>query len=193
MRPCHLHGRPRPGPSRWADERKDDEKWQAFTCRGRPPRFPVPGDGSNCGRRRRRSGLALHQPAGAGCRHGRGRRPDRAGPRRHPGGGQIKILWRGKPYFVRNRTEAEIKAAQDVDVKTLRDRNRTLARVKEGQAKWLITAANCTHLGCVPLGNQGDYGRLVLPLPRFALRHVRPHPQGPCADQPADPAIHLRQ
>ncbi|WP_273511541.1 ubiquinol-cytochrome c reductase iron-sulfur subunit [Phreatobacter oligotrophus] len=80
-----------------------------------------------------------------------------------PAGGQIKILWRGKPYFVRNRTDAEIKAAQDVDVKTLRDPQPDAARVKEGHAKWLITAANCTHLGCVPLGNQGDYGGWFCP------------------------------
>ena len=80
-----------------------------------------------------------------------------------PEGGQIKILWRGKPYFVRNRTEAEIKAAVDVDVATLRDPQPDSARVQEGHAKWLVTAANCTHLGCVPLGNQGDYGGWFCP------------------------------
>ena len=78
-------------------------------------------------------------------------------------GAQIKILWRGKPYFVRNRTEAEIKAAVDVDVATLRDPQPDSARVQEGHAKWLVTAANCTHLGCVPLGNQGDYGGWFCP------------------------------
>ena len=44
----------------------------------------------------------------------------------------------------------------------------------------------CTHLGCVPLGTKpgdprGEYRRLVLPLPRLAVRHVGPHPQGPGA------------
>ncbi|MBN8944291.1 MAG: ubiquinol-cytochrome c reductase iron-sulfur subunit [Rhizobiales bacterium] len=78
-------------------------------------------------------------------------------------GAQIKILWRGKPYFVRNRTDAEIKAARDVDITTLRDPETDQHRVKEGHDKWLITAANCTHLGCVPLGNQGDYGGWLCP------------------------------
>lgn len=40
----------------------------------------------------------------------------------------------------------------------------------------------CTHLGCVPLGQQGrPTGWLVLPVPRFALRYSRTHPQRPCA------------
>lgn len=80
-----------------------------------------------------------------------------------PAGGQIKILWRGKPYFVRNRTEAEIKSAREVNVATLRDPETDEHRVKEGHAKWLITSANCTHLGCVPLGNQGDFGGWLCP------------------------------
>ena len=33
---------------------------------------------------------------------------------------------------------------------------------------------------------------LVLPLPRLGLRHLRPRPRRPGADQPADPALHLR-
>ena len=42
----------------------------------------------------------------------------------------------------------------------------------------------CTHLGCIPKGQgigdvQGRLRRLVLPVPRLALRHVRPHPAGP--------------
>lgn len=78
-------------------------------------------------------------------------------------GAQIKILWRGKPYFVRHRTEAEIKAAQDARLSDLRDPQPDAARVKEGHAEWLIVAANCTHLGCVPLGNQGDYGGWFCP------------------------------
>ena len=31
------------------------------------------------------------------------------------------------------------------------------ARVKEGHAKWLVVYGNCTHLGCVPIGHQGQY------------------------------------
>jgi ubiquinol-cytochrome c reductase iron-sulfur subunit len=72
-------------------------------------------------------------------------------------GQEIKIFWRGKPIYVRHRTEAEIKAAEDVNIATLRDPQADSARVKEGKAQWLVVIGICTHLGCVPIGYQGDY------------------------------------
>jgi ubiquinol-cytochrome c reductase iron-sulfur subunit len=69
----------------------------------------------------------------------------------------VKVFWRGKLIFVRHRTPAEIKAAEDVNVPALRDPQPDSARVKEGHAPWLIVYGNCTHLGCVPLGHQGEY------------------------------------
>jgi ubiquinol-cytochrome c reductase iron-sulfur subunit len=69
----------------------------------------------------------------------------------------VKVFWRGKLIFVRHRTAAEIKAAEDVDVETLRDPQPDAARVKEGKPQWLVVYGNCTHLGCVPLGQQGEY------------------------------------
>lgn len=35
--------------------------------------------------------------------------------------------------------------------------------------------------------------RLVLPLPRFSLRHLGPYPEGPCADQPRGSRIQLHR
>src|SRR4051812_16832178 len=69
----------------------------------------------------------------------------------------VKVFWRGKLIFVRHRTAAEIKAAEDVNIATLRDPQPDSARVKPGHAPWLIVYGNCTHLGCVPLGQQGEY------------------------------------
>lgn len=69
----------------------------------------------------------------------------------------VKIFWRGKLIFVRNRTKKEIDEARNVDVATLRDPQPDTARVKAGHDQWLIVYGNCTHLGCVPLGNQGPY------------------------------------
>ena len=69
----------------------------------------------------------------------------------------VKVFWRGKLIFVRNRTEQEVKAAQDVNVASLPDPQPDSARVKEGHANWLIVYGNCTHLGCVPLGDEGPY------------------------------------
>jgi ubiquinol-cytochrome c reductase iron-sulfur subunit len=69
----------------------------------------------------------------------------------------VKLFWRGKLIFVRHRTKQEIADAQNVDVATLRDPQADTARVKEGKAQWLVVYGSCTHLGCVPLGQQGDY------------------------------------
>jgi ubiquinol-cytochrome c reductase iron-sulfur subunit len=74
-----------------------------------------------------------------------------------PAGQEIKIFWRGKPIYIRHRTPEEIKEAQDVDVAALRDPQPDSARVKEGKAEWLIVIGICTHLGCVPIGYQGEY------------------------------------
>jgi ubiquinol-cytochrome c reductase iron-sulfur subunit len=69
----------------------------------------------------------------------------------------VKVFWRGKLIFVRHRTPEEIKAAQDVEIASLRDPQPDTARVKEGKAEWLVVYGSCTHLGCVPLGQQGEY------------------------------------
>jgi ubiquinol-cytochrome c reductase iron-sulfur subunit len=69
----------------------------------------------------------------------------------------VKVFWRGKLIFIRHRTPEEIKAAEDVNVASLRDPQADAARVKEGKAQWLVVYGNCTHLGCVPLGQQGEY------------------------------------
>jgi ubiquinol-cytochrome c reductase iron-sulfur subunit len=69
----------------------------------------------------------------------------------------VKVFWRGKLIFVRHLTADEIKAAENVDVATLRDPQPFAARVKEGKPQWLVVYGNCTHLGCVPLGQQGEY------------------------------------
>jgi ubiquinol-cytochrome c reductase iron-sulfur subunit len=72
-------------------------------------------------------------------------------------GQEVKVFWRGKPIYVRHRTPEEIKAAENVDISTLRDPQTDQARVKEGKAEWLVLIGICTHLGCIPLGYQGEY------------------------------------
>jgi ubiquinol-cytochrome c reductase iron-sulfur subunit len=68
-------------------------------------------------------------------------------------GQAIKLFWRGKLIFVRNRTKKEIDEAKAVDVATLRDPQTDEQRTKAGYEKFLVVYGNCTHLGCVPLGN----------------------------------------
>lgn len=72
-------------------------------------------------------------------------------------GQTIKLFWRGKLIFVRHRTKKEIDEARAVDVATLPDPATDASRVKEGHAQFLIVYGSCTHLGCVPLGESGDY------------------------------------
>ena len=81
-------------------------------------------------------------------------------------GQSITVVWRGKPVFIRRRTAAEIKQAEDVNVKSLRDPQADGARVKKPE--WLILVGVCTHLGCVPLGQKlgdprGDFGGWFCP------------------------------
>ncbi len=76
-------------------------------------------------------------------------------------GQQIRILWQGKPVFVRHRTPEEIAAAQRDDFANLKDPQRDADRLLQsngdaGQAEWLILQASCTHLGCVPTFVEGS-------------------------------------
>jgi ubiquinol-cytochrome c reductase iron-sulfur subunit len=98
-------------------------------------------------------------------------------------GTQITVKWRGKPVFVRRRTEEEITASQAVTMEELpdpiarngnldgdavpaTDENRFLP-VPEGAeglaGEWLVMMGVCTHLGCVPLGDAGDFGGWFCP------------------------------
>lgn len=72
-------------------------------------------------------------------------------------GETITVMWRGQPIFVTKRTAAQISEAENVDIATLRDPARDEDRVKKGKPEWLITIGVCTHLGCVPISNKGDY------------------------------------
>ena len=68
----------------------------------------------------------------------------------------VKVFWRCKPVFICHRTKKEIEEAQTVDVDELRDPQPDAARVKPGHEQWLVVIGICTHLGCIPLGHQGD-------------------------------------
>ena len=84
-------------------------------------------------------------------------------------GQSVTVNWRGNPVFIRHRTPAEIEAARAVPLEDLPDRvarNANLAedaaasdenRVVEGREAILVQIGICTHLGCVPIGEQGDF------------------------------------
>lgn len=76
-------------------------------------------------------------------------------------GQSVTILWRGKPVFVRHRTAAEIEQAQKDDAAALPDPAKDADRVKKPE--WLVMMGVCTHLGCVPLGQKGEFGGWFCP------------------------------
>lgn len=83
-------------------------------------------------------------------------------------GQAIKAVFRKQPLFIRNLTAAEIAAAGEVEVNSLRDPQSLKERTKEGHENWLITMGVCTHLGCVPSGAaagevKGEFGGYFCP------------------------------
>ena len=81
-------------------------------------------------------------------------------------GQSITVVWRGKPVFIRHRSDNEIKSARADDKVELPDPESDADRVKN--PKWLIMVGVCTHLGCIPLGNKsgeakGEYGGWFCP------------------------------
>src|SRR5690606_7410905 len=91
-------------------------------------------------------------------------------------GMSLTAKWRGKPVFIRNRTQAEIDAAKAVKLEELKGplaRNANLASdapatdeersAGKERENWLVMIGVCTHLGCIPLGQQGDFGGWFCP------------------------------
>lgn len=93
-------------------------------------------------------------------------------------GEAIKVMWQGKPVFIRRRTEAEIAEAAATPLSALPDKDSRNENVS-GSAdasdenrvidpQWLVVLGVCTHLGCVPAGtdsgdNRGDYNGWFCP------------------------------
>merc|ERR1711871_222495 len=73
-----------------------------------------------------------------------------------PEGESMTIKWRGKPVFIRHRSQAEIDDAANVTVADLRDPEEDSVRVLAGP-EWLVVLGVCTHLGCVPIPYAGEY------------------------------------
>jgi len=81
-------------------------------------------------------------------------------------GQAITVVWRGKPIFVRHRTQKDIQEARSVNLAELRDPEADEKRVKKPE--WLVMVGICTHLGCIPLGQKstderGSYGGWFCP------------------------------
>lgn len=90
-------------------------------------------------------------------------------------GSQITVKFLGKPVFIRRRTPEEIEEARSVELSQLKDplaRNSNHAedspatdenRTMDESGEWLLMTGVCTHLGCIPLGEAGDFGGWFCP------------------------------
>lgn len=90
-------------------------------------------------------------------------------------GQAITVKWRGKPIFIRNRTDKEVDEANAValvDLKDVEARNKNVEEgdasdtnrsAGEGRENWIIMIGSCTHLGCIPVGLAGEYGGWFCP------------------------------
>ena len=76
-------------------------------------------------------------------------------------GQSVTVSWRGKPVFIRRRTQGEIAEARAVASDALPDPQGDDARVTKEE--WLVMVGICTHLGCVPLGQSGDFNGWFCP------------------------------
>tara|TARA_Y100001970_G_scaffold293432_1_gene440157 strand:+ start:2754 stop:3266 length:513 start_codon:yes stop_codon:yes gene_type:complete len=76
-------------------------------------------------------------------------------------GKSITVLWRGKPVFIKRRTPVEIAEAKKVKLEDLKHPEKDEDRVKKEE--WLVMLGICTHLGCVPLSNKGEYNGWFCP------------------------------
>lgn len=87
----------------------------------------------------------------------------------------VTVKWRGKPVFVWNRTKAQVEEAKKVTLAQLPDklaRNDNLPpsadasdpnRAAKDKENWLVVVGVCTHLGCVPINNSGEFGGFLCP------------------------------
>jgi len=71
------------------------------------------------------------------------------------------VKWRGKPVFIRRRTPDEIARENAVNIAELRDQQSDADRTQNPE--WLVVVGVCTHLGCVPIANAGDYNGWFCP------------------------------
>jgi len=78
-----------------------------------------------------------------------------------PEGKTVTVMWQGKPVFIRHRTDHEIEGMRAVPLSELRDPQTDEDRLGEG--RWAVFMAVCTHLGCVPVIDQGSYAAYFCP------------------------------
>lgn len=91
-------------------------------------------------------------------------------------GQEITVKWRGKAVFIRHRTKKEIEEGKAVPLAELRDQKARNGNLKDdatatdenrtlpGHENIIVMVGVCTHLGCIPEGNnKGEYNGWFCP------------------------------
>ncbi|CAB9517754.1 Rieske-1, mitochondrial [Seminavis robusta] len=76
-------------------------------------------------------------------------------------GKAVTVKWRGKPIFIRKRSQEEIEREAAVPMEYLRDPETDEERAIK--AEYIIVIGICPHLGCVPLCDQGEFNGWFCP------------------------------
>ena len=75
-------------------------------------------------------------------------------------GTSLTVKWRGKPVFIKHRTDEEIKQAQETNIDQLKDPQKDQDRII--YPEWLVVVGVCTHLGCIPSGKKKMMSKEIL-------------------------------
>ncbi|EPY35030.1 ubiquinol-cytochrome c reductase iron-sulfur subunit [Strigomonas culicis] len=72
------------------------------------------------------------------------------------------VVWRGKPVFVYKRSERQMKEILETPMSQLKHPETDEARFPE-KRDMAVVIAICTHLGCVPIPNEGLFNGFFCP------------------------------
>ncbi|KAF8283867.1 putative rieske iron-sulfur protein, mitochondrial precursor [Trypanosoma cruzi] len=72
------------------------------------------------------------------------------------------IVWRGRPVFVYKRSARQMKELQETPLSALKHPETDEARFPDHREKAVVIAI-CTHLGCIPIPNEGLYNGFFCP------------------------------
>mmetsp|Transcript_122653 Transcript_122653/g.297691 ORF Transcript_122653/g.297691 Transcript_122653/m.297691 type:complete len:358 (+) Transcript_122653:59-1132(+) len=94
-------------------------------------------------------------------------------------GQNFVVKWRNKPVFIRKRTPDMISSSKKDDpiAPSMREPATDAERCKKPE--WLICIGVCTHLGCIPQPDAGNYGGYFCPCHGSHYDHAGRIRQGP--------------
>lgn len=74
------------------------------------------------------------------------------------------IVWRGKPIFVYKRSQHQMKVLEETPLSALKHPETDLFRFPDPNKRlYAVVIAICTHLGCIPIPNEGVFDGFFCP------------------------------